>query len=239
MYEEEYVESFFDNLTGRELLPDLVRQARASELEFIQELGVWKIVPRHELPEGTVVVKGRWVDINKGDADRPNYRSRYVAKEIKKGSKGSLVAEFFAAMPPLSCSKLLLILAMCDRIPDSQGNLCRPPGPLCISFIDVKRAHFMSPARRSIAVELPPELRREGHHEVGLLQRELCMAREMRPCVGKLRLQIFWSSTWDSPRDARAHATSTTPNVACASQSTAMTSRPWAPSTPFGGSGPK
>ena len=26
----------------------------------------------------------RWVDVNKGDEDAPNHRSRYVAKEVKK-----------------------------------------------------------------------------------------------------------------------------------------------------------
>jgi hypothetical protein len=45
-----------------------------------------------ERPKDRPVLKGRWVDINKGDDSRPNYRSRYVGKEIKRGAEGSLVA---------------------------------------------------------------------------------------------------------------------------------------------------
>eukprot|EP00974_Lingulodinium_polyedra_P021851 2109680-Lingulodinium_polyedra.AAC.1 len=30
---------------------------------------------------------------------RPNYRSRYVAKEIKRGPRSPLVVDFFGAMP--------------------------------------------------------------------------------------------------------------------------------------------
>ena len=37
----------------------------------------------------------RWVDINKGDEDNPEYRSRLVAKEIKKDRNQDL----FAATP--------------------------------------------------------------------------------------------------------------------------------------------
>ena len=50
---------------------------------------------------------------------------------------GLLVAEFFAAKPPLSCSKCLLGLARTDRFLDE--------------FIDVQRAH----ARRRISVNFP------------------------------------------------------------------------------------
>ena len=52
-----------------------------------------------------------------------NYRSRYVAKEIGRGPKGSLVVEFFAAVRPLSCSKFLLALACTDKFPDENGVL--------------------------------------------------------------------------------------------------------------------
>ena len=32
---------------------------------------------------GEKVISTRWVDVNKGDEDRPKYRSRFVARELK------------------------------------------------------------------------------------------------------------------------------------------------------------
>ena len=43
----------------------------------------------------------RWVDINKGDEDRPEYRSRLVAKELKTDKREDL----FAATPPLEAAR--------------------------------------------------------------------------------------------------------------------------------------
>ena len=69
--------------SGRELEPEKVVRARKEEVDFIRKMGVWQEVDR---PSDKPVLKGRWVDINKGDEDHPIYRSRYVGKEIKKGS---------------------------------------------------------------------------------------------------------------------------------------------------------
>ena len=135
--------------------PSLVRKARDSELEFINKLKVWDIVPRPPKNSGELIIKGRWVDINKGDESVPNYRSRYVGKEIKKGSKSSFIAEFFAAMPPLQGCKFLLLLALCDAVPDLDGNLHQVEEQLVVGFLDVKRAHFMSAARRKFTWNCP------------------------------------------------------------------------------------
>ena len=51
--------------------------------EFIELMKIWELVPRPGKDAGKLVLKGRWVDINKADDENPNYRSRYVAKEIK------------------------------------------------------------------------------------------------------------------------------------------------------------
>eukprot|EP00974_Lingulodinium_polyedra_P019048 1842912-Lingulodinium_polyedra.AAC.1 len=71
-------------------------------------MGVWGLIPRPPASSGIKVLKGRWADVNRGDESRPNYRSRYVAKEIKRGAKSSLVADFCAAMPPLSAPETLM-----------------------------------------------------------------------------------------------------------------------------------
>ena len=90
--EPEYYDAFFDDVSGRELEPKLVREARQAKLETI--------TPRANLEPGTIAVMGRWIDICKGDGQNVNYRSRHVAKEFKRGPQSTLAAEFFAAHWP-------------------------------------------------------------------------------------------------------------------------------------------
>ena len=172
---EAYLEEFYDDVSGRELEPEKVVKARKEEVDFIRKMGVWQEVDR---PSDKPVLKGRRVDINKGDQDRPIYRSRYVGKEIKKGSKGALVADFFAAMPPLSSFKLLLTLAMTDRFYGADGTLRPRTEPWYIMFIDVKRAHFVAEATRDLYVELPSEIRKPGEDKVGKLLKSLYGTRD-------------------------------------------------------------
>eukprot|EP00435_Cladocopium_sp_Y103_P040755 s116_g11.t1 len=150
-FAEKYAE-YYDDISGRELDPEMVVKARREEVEFIRKMKVWQEVDR---PKDKPVLKGRWVDINKGDEEKPQYRSRYVGKEIKKGSKGALVADFFAAMPPLSSFKLLLTLAMVDRFFGADGTPRSRTEPWYILFIDVKRAHFVSDATRELLWSYP------------------------------------------------------------------------------------
>ena len=45
----------------------------------------------------------RWIDINKGDEESPDYRSRLVGKELNVGSDPAL----YAATPPLEALRLI------------------------------------------------------------------------------------------------------------------------------------
>ena len=42
------------------------------------------------------MIRTKWIDISKGDQERPNYRSRIVGMEFNDGEVGGL----FAAPPP-------------------------------------------------------------------------------------------------------------------------------------------
>ena len=53
---------------------------------------------------GKAPIATRWIDINKGDENEPNYRSRLVAKEFKTDER----PELFAATPPSECLRLLV-----------------------------------------------------------------------------------------------------------------------------------
>ena len=88
----------FDDVTNEPLLPGLVVKARAEELKYFDDMGVYEYASLDECHD--VTKKGpigtRWIDINKGDTANPNYRSRLVAKEFKVDNR----PELFAATPP-------------------------------------------------------------------------------------------------------------------------------------------
>ena len=55
-------------------------------------MGVWEPVLHKDMDtEGAKTMSLRWVDTDRGHADRPNYRSRLVVREIKKAKKRSHV----------------------------------------------------------------------------------------------------------------------------------------------------
>ena len=71
-----------DALTGQELDYEMVMEARQIELEYFESKNVWYKKPRSEAYQkmGKPPVSVKWVDVNKGDAENPNYRSRLVAR---------------------------------------------------------------------------------------------------------------------------------------------------------------
>ena len=182
LVEEILAETFYDDLTGKELPAEGVKAARAEEVSVIRQMGVWEVIPR---PANEKVIGTRWVDINKGDSAHLKLRSRLVAQELKRArgpqqpEDQSTWSDFFAAMPPLSSLRALFTLATTRLIPNSRGKLSPvgSGGEVCLMFLDVKKAHFWSPVRRRLLVELPPEAG-EGRDKVGLLKRSLYGTRD-------------------------------------------------------------
>ena len=91
--------TYYNNISGKELYPTLVLEARKQELEIIDTMRVW----------GVRVIPTRWVGVNKGDDVNPFIRSRFVAKDMKR--KGGIAGEefgfeCFAAMSPLAAARL-------------------------------------------------------------------------------------------------------------------------------------
>ena len=65
-----------DDVTGTELVPDLVVTARREEMTYFKTLGAYKVLPRsHQRQHGGKIIGTRWVDLNKGDVETPNCRS--------------------------------------------------------------------------------------------------------------------------------------------------------------------
>ena len=62
-------------------------------MQVFREHTVYIKVPERECKEktGKRPIGVRWVDINKGDKENPEYRSRLVAKEIKRDKREVLL----------------------------------------------------------------------------------------------------------------------------------------------------
>ena len=65
----------FDDVSGAKLDKDLVEKARREEIEYFHQKEVYEKITRAEAKRrGIKVVKVRWIDINKGDDEKPEYR---------------------------------------------------------------------------------------------------------------------------------------------------------------------
>lgn len=175
---EEFEASYWDDVTWKPLKPELVQSARREEISTINEMGVWEIIPR---PCNEPVISTRWVDVNKRDDRTPKYRSRLVARELKKRFRGGASEspytpsweDFYASMPPISALRTLFALATTRRVPDLNGQMHEMPRDQCLLFLDIKKAHFWADARRRLLVELPKETGIDTEKFVGLLRKSL------------------------------------------------------------------
>ena len=66
---EEY--DFADDISRKPLLTDRAIEARRLEIEFFRKMKVYEEVPRSDAA-GHKIVTTRWLDIYKGDEQRPN-----------------------------------------------------------------------------------------------------------------------------------------------------------------------
>ena len=144
----------WDDVTNAELIPDLIRKARQVEMGYFQKLGVYDYATVSEQQQCMGKIIGvRWVDVNKGDSEEPEYRSRLVGREFAVGKDDAL----YAATPPLEA--LRIIISHAATIPES--------GPERVIMInDVRRAYFYAKIKRDVFIELPKE---DPKHGTGLL----------------------------------------------------------------------
>ena len=147
----EDVGPIYDDLTGRELVTENVREARLDEVRALQHNGVREVVLRAMNVErtGRPPIRGRWVDVNKGDDMKQNYRSRYVAGEIKSLHGGASREGTFAAMPPLESLKPLL-----SKVASRTGLVGSKQKVL---FIDISKAYLQADVLDpNVFVDTPP-----------------------------------------------------------------------------------
>ena len=138
-------------ITGAKLDPQKVFEAHRVEMEFMTTLNVWDVVPVDECwaETGRAPIGTRWIDQNKGDDARPDYRSRLVVQETR--TSGTIaagdIAATFAATPPLEALRLLA----------SQVMTGDPGSEIVLRFLDISRAHPHCPIHRKVYIRLPQE----------------------------------------------------------------------------------
>ena len=159
---------FQDSVTGKELDPRLVGEARKEELDYFRAHRVYEKVPRAVCwaRTGRAPIRTRWVDVNKGDEHSPIYRSRLVAMEFKKGGS---IAEYFSSTPPLEGLRFLFSdWASQNGGKWSHGCARHREQDQCLLIVDVRKAFLSAPVTRAVYVELPAE-------EVGPDDGETCV----------------------------------------------------------------
>ena len=152
---------YIDDTSGKLLNNTLVEKARAEETSVIREIGVWEVVDR---PRDKVVFGTRWVDINKGDEHKSFCRSR-LEKFKRQADWSSRLCEVF------------LFCATIDELPNELGQPVAWTEPVVLMLIDVRRAHFYSPALRKVFVELLEEAGTDKS-KVGRLVRSMKSCRD-------------------------------------------------------------
>ena len=77
-----------DDLTGANLDPVRVAEAREEEREYVDGMNAYDRVPRSKIAEvNGKLVSTKWIEINKGDTDAPLYRSRLVVRGYNDGER--------------------------------------------------------------------------------------------------------------------------------------------------------
>ena len=135
-----------DDVNGMELDPKAVKAARKIEMEFFKKMKVYTIVPEsHQRINGGKIIDVRWIDINKGDKENPNMRSRLVGREFNQGKDDTL----YAATPPLEALRAIISWAATQDADEGERRE--------IMVNDVSRAYFYAKATRDIYIRLPSE----------------------------------------------------------------------------------
>ena len=143
---------YWDETSHKLLDSSGVIAARLDEIQQIRNHNVYEKVPTAECHQktGKAPIRVKWMDINKGDEINKEYRSRLVAKEIKRDKREDL----FASTPPLKAKKMLFSMAVTGGIGHHSGN---PGEGMKNDFVDISRSYFQADAIRDMYVQLPDE----------------------------------------------------------------------------------
>ena len=162
-------------MNGGWLAPEKVREAGKLEMEYLKKQAVYEKQPTSEAFKvtGRRPIPARWLDTDKGDPTKPNFRSRLVVKDIKAAKSESQQLPqnlLFSSTPPLESMRLLCSLMSTQKAVKERAKT------EAIGLWDVSRAHFYGIPKRTIYIELPDEdasYTESGEKECGLLMKSM------------------------------------------------------------------
>ena len=102
--------------------PELVAEAQKLVVEYLKNMKVYGTMSRTEFKRRgrRKLIKGRWLDVTKGDLTKPDIRSRYVGKEFATG----VDAPLYAGTHPLEALKMLIGHASSHKGEESCTSCC-------------------------------------------------------------------------------------------------------------------
>lgn len=112
-------------------------EARKEELAWARKQQIYVKVPIKECWQtpSKLPIQLKWVDRNKGDSLKENYRSRLVVREIKKKGQALPDHELHSSMPRLEALKVLCSLFATQKRRPGGGRLK-------LKLLDISRAYF-------------------------------------------------------------------------------------------------
>ena len=156
----------FDDMTGKELPWQGVKETREKELTYLREHGVFEEVgERAAVAKYNVTpVDTKWVDTDKALEGEPmRLRSRIVAREFKSGDRPDL----YAGTPPLEALKAIISIAA-SHSPE-----------FSLMHVDVSCAYFHAKAQRPVLGKLPAEdCSGKDQGKIGLLTKRMYGTRD-------------------------------------------------------------
>ena len=171
---------YFDTVTGAPLRKEAVLAARQEELRWVHKQQIYVKVPIEECHQttGKPPITLKWVDKNKGDNVKENYRSRLVVREVKKPGQTVPECESFSAMPPLEALKALCSLMTSMKV-SRRGKVLK------LKLLDISRAHFYGDSQRAVYCTLPEGDETPGH-----------CARLVKTMYGTQDAASIWQATY-------------------------------------------
>ena len=103
-------EDIWDDVSGTILDPTMTKELQKEEIIYLRAMCLYDNIFINDCKRarGKMTITTKWIDINKGDKENSNYKSRTVAQEIPT-CKGN---DLFAAISFLGASKAILFMSI-------------------------------------------------------------------------------------------------------------------------------
>ena len=183
-----------DDITGKELPWQVVKQARERELKYLRELGVYEKVDERAAVAKYNVTPGdtTWVDTDKAFEEEPmKIRSRIVPREFKSVDRPDL----YAGTPPQEALHSIVSIAA-SHSPE-----------FSLMHVDVSRAYLHAKARRLALVKLPAEDCSGKDRENRTAEEEHVRYQRCSKPLGKRLARAsrqFWITSWGAVQETRS-----------------------------------